>query len=98
MADQQIQLQSDTIAPIPGGGIRMATATVMIGGMPTQVQMQVVTLADGTGVLVGIPDNTAWQRAVLSELHEMRKLMAMFMGIPILDTDDIPAISSPNPY
>ena len=50
--DTQIPLQSDTLSTVPGGGVRTATVTVNIAGVPTQVQMQVVSLATPDGTVV----------------------------------------------
>jgi hypothetical protein len=87
MANQNeggVSLQTDTLSQVPGGPARTIIATVMIGGVPTPVQMQVVTLADGNGNV--IDDFAQYENdiQIVSELREIRKLLAMFMGVPVV--------------
>jgi hypothetical protein len=88
MPEIPVPLQTDTITTAPGGGIRTITATVMINGIPTQVQMQVVALADPNGVLVD--DHTAAhiQFATLRELREIKRLLALMAGVPVFEAED----------
>ena len=77
-----VPLQADTITTLPGGGIRTVVATVLVNGIPTPVQMQVVSLADADGVI--LDDFPAYNksREILIELREIRRLIALALGVP----------------
>ena len=82
MAEQPVPLQQDTLSTLPGGGIRTITATVMINDVPTQVQMQVVALADPSGALLAGSTNLDVLAAILDELREIKSALRLQAGVP----------------
>jgi hypothetical protein len=86
--EQPVPLQSDTITPQPGGGVRAVTAYVLINGVPTPVQMQVIAVADAQGrVLNNLPDMYDPFEAVVSELRAIKQLLGQIAQVPIFDTE-----------
>lgn len=80
--EQGISVQSDTLAPVSGGPVRTILATVLINGVPTQVQMQVVALADERGIPFERPPAAAlYDRKMLNVLYDIRALLCNFMGV-----------------
>lgn len=80
-----VALQTETSAPLPGAGVRTIVATVMVGGVPTPVQMQVVSLSDGLGNIIDSFADYNWQKAMLFELREIRTLVSEALGVfPII--------------
>lgn len=85
MAEQPVPLQVDTITAAPGGGIRAITALVMLNGVPTQVQMQVIAMADATGrTLADLGTLTDPFEAVIDELKSIKRLLAVIAQEPEL--------------
>lgn len=86
--DSPIPLQTDTLSTLPGGGIRTITAMVVINDQLTPVQMQVVCIADANGMIMDANHDAAWQEEMLTEMRELRRLVAMFLGVyqPIPET------------
>lgn len=91
--DSGVSLQADTLSTVPGGPIRTAGVFITVGGLQTQVQQQVVTLADKNGVLVGdqfepllasIADS---QLRTLVLLADLRTMLGFFTGMPIVDNN-----------
>lgn len=89
--DSGVTLQTDTLAPVPGGPVRTVLATVLINGVPTQVQMQAVVLCDASGAVQDFQHEMAWQDEMLAEMREIRRLIALFMGVyqPIPETINV---------
>lgn len=90
-----ITIQSDTLAPIAGGPVRMLTTTVPLQGVATQVQQQVVVVADPNGVLVDnpVPVLNAMLEVLKDQnaiLEELRAMMASFVGWPVVDQGAAP--------
>jgi hypothetical protein len=82
--EQSIPLQTDTVSTLPGGGVRTVLATVLIGGVPTTVQMQVVSLADESGRLIDLRDLSALARLdeLCSTLRRCETILAHVAGLP----------------
>lgn len=90
--DQSIPLQTDTLSTVPGGGVRTIGLSVPIAGAATPVQQQVVSIADASGAILDQQAEQLWRAQVIDELREIRKLIALFMGIyvPLPESSDIP--------
>lgn len=88
MAEYPVQLQTDTIGTAPGGGIRTITATVMVNGVPTQVQMQVVAIADPAGVLIDDFATYNIQMQTLATLRRIEQLLSFQNGLPFFNHAD----------
>jgi hypothetical protein len=86
MPEQPVPLQQDTLTQLPGGGIRTITGMVMINDVPTQVQMQVVTIADPSGALLGDRGDDV-QIAILGELREIRRVLSHMAGIASFENE-----------
>lgn len=82
--DNAVPLQTDTLSAVPGGGVRTITATVMLNGVATPVQMQVIALADGGGNIIDDFSNYNFAIQNLNELREIRKLLCQILGVPML--------------
>jgi hypothetical protein len=82
--ESPVPLQADTLSQLPGGGVRTIVAVVMVNGVPTPVQMQVVTVADQNGVLLDAPRDDVL-REMSNDLKDIRKLVAMLLGVPALE-------------
>lgn len=85
--EQPIPLQVDNVSTLPGGGVRTLVATVLVAGVPTQVSMQVVVLADANGAMVDPRESPAWAVALLAELRAIKQLLAAGRETLVLDTD-----------
>lgn len=97
--DLGVTLQADTLAPVAGGPVRTVSAVIPLGGIPTQVQQQVVVVADPSGVLIesAIPILTAMLEVLKNHnllLEEIRACQTAFMGFPIIDQENV-AVSPP---
>lgn len=84
LRETPIQLQSDTLSNLPGGGVRTLTVNAIINGQPAAVQMQVVSIADANGVVMDLSNYDPWSD-VLHELKDIRRLLAYWMGIPAFE-------------
>lgn len=80
--EQPVQLQTDTLSNLPGGGVRTITATILVNGVPTSVQMQVVSVADEFGRLL-VPDYDATSKIVM-ELRRIQELLCIIAQEPDL--------------
>jgi hypothetical protein len=67
------------------GSVRTVQATVLVAGVPTNVEMQVVALADSNGVPIDDVVGASYQLAMLRELREIRTLLAAQQGALVLD-------------
>ena len=92
LPESPVGLQSDNVAP--AGAVRTISALVLVNGVVTPVQMQVVVPADGTGSLLqewgALTDP---MQAVRSELREIRILLARQLGDPVIP-DSLPPFDS----
>ena len=86
MAESPIPLQSDTLNTLPGGGVRTITTQVLINGVPTVCQMQVVVLADKDGAIQGDLATDDSLSAILTELQAIKGLLGILAGVPVFDT------------
>lgn len=81
-SEQPVPLQSDTVTTAPGG-VRAINAVVLVNGVPTLVQMQVVSLADANGrVLQDLSALTDPMEAVVDELRQIKRLLAIIAQVP----------------
>lgn len=80
----QIPLQSDQLSLVAGGPIRTIIATIPINGIPTQVQMQVVAIANADGIFEDQqnPYINQIQFEILTTLKDIRRIVAQLAGIP----------------
>lgn len=94
--DQGIALQTDTLSPVAGGPVRTLSLMVPVNGVMTQVQAQVVMISDSTGNIIdGWAQYDQW-RALLTELREIRTILAIANGMPaIFQPLDIPPAANP---
>lgn len=84
--EQGVSLQQDQLTNVAGGPVRTIATTVSINGVPTQVQMQVVSLADERGVLFDPPErNEAVLEDILAVLYDIRTLLSFQMGLSVTD-------------
>lgn len=84
--EQGIGLQSDTLSPVAGGPIRTMLVTTLINGVPTQVQMQVVAIADERGVPFEPPLQAGtYDKNIYSCLRDIRSLLSFFTGVAIVE-------------
>ena len=82
MAESGIPLQTDTVAPLPGDGVRTITATVPMGdGTRKTFQMQVVSIADEQGRIIDF-QNRDLLSAILVESVAQTRLLAIIANIP----------------
>lgn len=89
--ERGIALQQDTITNVDGGPVRVLQGTAIINGVPTNVQMQVVVLADADGRFVPAqPDNTAILLDTLAVLKDIRTLLSFQMGLSVTDQTTTP--------
>jgi hypothetical protein len=97
MAELGVNLQQDTLSNVSGGPIRTITAVTPINGVPTQVQMQVIAVADGNGVILGSqPDYTDLLRDNLAVLKDVRTLLSAWLGLNVTDQTTTPTQSGVN--
>jgi hypothetical protein len=97
MAELGVALQQDTLTNVSGGPIRTITAVVPINGVPTQVQMQVISIADANGVIVGAaPDNTQLLLDTLAVMKDVRTLLSAWLGLNVVDQTTTPTQSGIN--
>jgi hypothetical protein len=91
----QINLQADTLSTVPGGAMRTIIATMMVNGVLTPVQMQVVSLSDANGaILDGFQVYSTQLEDLRSEMRAIRVLLATWLGVPVIDVD-IPRATGP---
>lgn len=83
MANSQIIHTPDST----GAGIRTISVTTLIDGVPTEVQMQVIAIADEAGNVIKDFATYNLQLAQLAELRGIRRLTAMRLGAfdPVAD-------------
>ena len=92
-----VPVQADTLSTVPGGPIRTLTVTVPVNGVPTQVQMQVIAIADENGVILGQPDEP---RQLLGDianiLKDIRVMVSKLSEMPFTDNqegrNDLPGV------
>ena len=82
--EQPIGLQADTLST--PASVRMVTAYVIVNGMLTPVQMQVVTISDGAGKILDFDQVTDPMLLVLAELQQMRSLLHVIAQVPQFDS------------
>lgn len=84
--EQPVGLQADTLST--PASVRMITAYVVVNGLLTPVQMQVIALADSTGaILSDLNDLTDPTLDVLAELREIRILISKLSGeLPLVES------------
>lgn len=78
--EQPVPLQTDTVSNLPGGGVRTVVATVLVNGVPTPVQMQVVAIADEDGVIFDSTPNPTLQD-IADSLRDIRRLLGLWLGV-----------------
>ena len=95
MADYQIEkpvaIQQDQISQVPGAGIRTILVTVPVGSppVPTQVQQQVVSIADGDGIVwdpLHVTQSLQEVTAAIRELTSVMLQIAAASGISVVVT------------
>lgn len=102
MPEQVIQLQTDQITNIPGGGVRTITANVPVGQSDVasplaQVQQQVVSIADKTGaILDGLQTNGDHIFQIMLELRAIRTILAQAYGLPAI-FEPLPGVNVETP-
>lgn len=82
--ESPVPLQADTLSQLPGGGVRTVVAVVLVNGVPTPVQMQVVTIADANGVLLDAPKDDLL-REICNHLKDLKQLVANVTGQAIFE-------------
>lgn len=89
--EQGVSLQQDQLSNVAGGPARTILTTVSINGVPTQVQMQVVSIADERGMLFEAPVNNAVVlEDILAVLCDIRTLLSFRMGLSVSDQTKTP--------
>ena len=84
--EQAINLQADTLSTVPGGGIRTITVQMVVNGVQTPVQMQVVSMSDANGaILDGFQVYSQQLNDLRAEMRAIRLLLATWMGVPVVD-------------
>ena len=84
--EQGVSIQQDTLSPVAGGPVRTIQGTVLINGVPTTVQMQVVVFADQNGVLTAPPpDSTVVLTDLLAVMKDVRTLLSQWLGVGVID-------------
>ena len=81
-----VPVQTDTLTtnPVP---VRMLTVNAFINGVPTAVQMQVISIADENGVVVGQPyDPRQLLMDTLNVLKDIRVMMSKLSDMPFVDS------------
>lgn len=68
MAEDYAQIQPDST----GALVRTVRVTTLVDGVPTEVEMQVVGIADAEGRPVAFPGDAEWRDEVLAELRAIR--------------------------
>lgn len=77
------------IAPESSGPkIRNLRVRTIVDGVPTDVEMQVICIADENGHIIADFHNAQWQESVLIELRRIRKGMSLLVRDPLLDEED----------
>lgn len=90
-SERGISLQQDTITNVDGGPVRVLQGVANVNGVPTQVQMQVVVLADGDGRLVPVYDDpTPVLTDLLAVMKDIRTLLSFQMGLAVSDQTTTP--------
>ena len=85
--EQQVGLQQDALTTAPMG-VRTVVVTTMINGVPTPVQMQVVSIADSNGVLLE-QQSFHVDRKILEELQQIRRMLCQLLGVLPMEDDDL---------
>lgn len=87
--EQGVPLQSDQLSTVPGGSIRTVTVTIPVNGVPTPVQMQVVSIADENGVILGQPyDPRASLGDMVNILKDIRVMVSKLSDMPFADNQE----------
>ena len=85
MPELPIPLQTDVLTTLPGGGVRTLTAIVGINGVPTSVQMQVVSIAGPNGELIDTFVPVMQLNDILNVMRDIKKLLLMQQSLLQLD-------------
>ena len=83
-----VGVQTDTLVtnPIP---VRMVTVNAIINGVASSVQMQVISLADENGVIVGQPYEPRQLLAdILNVMKDIRIMMSKLSEMPFVDNQE----------
>lgn len=75
--EQQVQIQPDST----GKGVRTIEVVAFIQGVPTTVQMQVMSIADAAGNIIDNFVDYNWQRKVIEELMAIREQLCFRNGV-----------------
>lgn len=96
-----VSLQADSLSTVPGGPVRFIQMSMPISGQQTLVQAQVVAVTDANGVVLDWNGYSTQMNDILDELRELRKLIALWMGVPVISRttidEDTPTIFSGGP-
>lgn len=95
--ERGIALQQDTLTNVDGGPVRVLQGTAIINGVPTNVQMQVVVLANADGQFVPVPEDpiTALED-ILAVMKDIRTLLSFQLGLSVTDQTITPVQSGIN--
>lgn len=87
--EQGVPLQTDQLSTVPGGAIRTVTVTVPINGVPTPVQMQVISIADENGVIFGQPyEPRQLLGDIANTLRDIRVMVSKLSEMPFVDNQE----------
>lgn len=94
--EQPVPLQTDTITQLPGAGVRTIIAQVLVNGVPTPVQMQVVAISDANGIIIDNFAQVSLLQAIVSELQQLRTIIATAYGFPTFSLATFNASNQPD--
>ena len=93
MAESQIIHTPDST----GAGVRTISVTTLVNGVPTVVQMQVLSIADDAGNIISDFNRYNVQLATLAELRAIRTLLANWLGYDSIPEGPAVAVQQPQP-
>jgi uncharacterized membrane-anchored protein len=87
--EQGVPIQTDQLTTVPGGPIRTVTVTVMVNGVATPMQMQVIAIADENGVLIGQPcDPRQLLGDIANILADIRTMVSKLADMPFVNNQE----------